>query len=79
MKVKEIEAAALQLLSAVRKLPKMTDELIDIVEDGKIDEDERESMESILKTLRQAANRIKAMELVYEKCLRSSGREGEDG
>lgn len=69
LEVKEIEAATLQLLSAIRSLPKITDELVDIVEDGRIDEDERESMESILRTLRQAANRIKALELVYEKCL----------
>lgn len=71
MEVKEIEAATLQLLSAIRSLPKAADELVDIVEDGRIDEDEREGMESILKTLRLAANRIKALELVYEKCLRS--------
>lgn len=78
LEVKEIEAATLQLLSAIRNLPKITDELVDIVEDGRIDEDERESMESILSTLRQAANRIKALELVYEKCLRPHG-EGQDG
>lgn len=78
LEVKEIEAATLQLLSAIRNLPKITDELVDIVEDGRIDENEREGMESILKTLRQAANRIKALELVYEKCLRPH-REGQDG
>lgn len=78
VEVKELEAAALQLLSAIRGLPKITDDLVDIVEDGKIDDDERESMENILHQLRRAANRIKALELIYEKCLRI-GRGGRDG
>lgn len=78
LEVKEIEAATLQLLSAVRNLPKVTDDLVDIVEDGRIDEDEREGMDTVLRILRQTANRIKALELVYEKSLRSH-REGEDG
>lgn len=65
-----MEAATLQLLSAIRSLPEITDSLVDIVEDGQIDEDEQETMESILYRLRQAANKIKALELVYEKRVR---------
>lgn len=78
VEIRELEAATLQLLSSIRGLPKITDNLIDIVEDGKVDEDEREDMESILRQLKQAANKIKALELVYEKRLRTQG-EGEDG
>ena len=78
VEIRELESATLQLLSSIRGLPKITDNLIDIVEDGKIDEDEREDMESILHQLKQAANKIKALELVYEKRLRTQG-EGEDG
>lgn len=78
LEVKELEAVTLQLLSAIRGLPKLTDDLVDIVEDGKIDDSEREGMESILKQLRKAASRIKTLELVYEKCLLVQ-REGEGG
>lgn len=70
LEIKELEAATLQLLSAIRSLPEITDSLVDIVEDGQIDEDEQETMESILYRLRQAANKIKALELVYEKRVR---------
>ena len=58
-----------QLLSSIRNLPQITDDLVDIVEDGQIDRDEQEQMETILRQLRQAANRIKALELIYEKRL----------
>lgn len=69
IEIKEIETATLQLLSSLKRLPKITDELIDIVEDGAVDEDERPSMEAILKQLRNAASKIKTLELVYEKIL----------
>lgn len=70
IEVKELEAATLQLLSAIRSLPKLTDDLIDIVEDGKIDESEQADMEAILCKLKQAAAKIKTLELIYEKCVR---------
>lgn len=70
VEVKELESVTLQLLSSIRTLPAITDELVDIVEDGQIDEDEREGMENILKQLKRAASKIKALELVYEKRLR---------
>jgi len=78
LEVKKLEAATLQLLSAIRSLPKVTDELVDIAEDGQIDESERDSMEAILSKLRQVANRIKTLELVYEKYLHPCD-EGRDG
>jgi len=70
IEVKELEAATLQLLSALRNLPKLTDDLVDIVEDGKIDESEQADMKVILCKLRQAATKIKALELIYEKRVR---------
>lgn len=70
VEVKGLESVTLQLLSSIRTLPAITDELVDIVEDGQIDEDEREGMENILKQLKRAASKIKALELVYEKRLR---------
>ena len=69
LEIKELEAATLQLLSSIRNLHQITDDLVDIVEDGQIDRDEQEQMETILRQLRQAANRIKALELIYEKRL----------
>lgn len=44
--------------------------MIDIVEDGVIDETEKEKMNNILERLRQASNDIKALELVYQKLLK---------
>ena len=64
-----LEAATLQLLSSVRNLPDVTDELVDIVEDGQIDASERSKMEGILETLNRAAEKIKALELIYMKRL----------
>ena len=57
LEVKALESSTLQLLAAIRNLPEVKDDL--------------EDMESILWQLRQTANRIKALELVYEKCLRT--------
>jgi len=73
LEVKELEAATLQLLSAIRSLPKITDDLVDIVEDGKIDDSEQADMEAILRQLKQAASKINALELIYEKRIREKG------
>lgn len=78
VEIRELESATLQLLSSIRGLPKITDELVDIVEDGRVDEAEREGMEKILRQLRLTASKIKALELVYEKRLRAHG-EDENG
>ena len=64
-----IEVATLQLLSSVRNLPDVTNDLVDIVEDGQIDASERSKMEHILETLNRAADKIKALELIYMKKL----------
>ena len=69
VEVKELEATTLQLLSSLKKIPLITDTLIDIVEDGVIDDEEKADMENILSVLKKAAVKIKTLELVYEKLI----------
>lgn len=69
VEMKELEATTLQLLSSLRKIPLITDSLIDIVEDGVIDDNEKPDMEEILKVLKKVAVKIKTLELVYEKLI----------
>lgn len=59
----------LQLLAAVRDLPIVTDDLVDIAKDGVIDESERVKMEAILEKLRKASKKIQTLELIYQKRL----------
>ncbi len=78
LELKELEAATLQLMSSLREIPTITGELVDIVEDGKVDDDERDAMESILEKLRRAAKKIQTLELVYQKklCYREESKNG---
>lgn len=69
IEITAIEVATLQLLASVRNFPEMTEDLVDIVEDGQIDEAERPRMEKILEALTRAAEKIKALELIYMKKL----------
>ena len=76
LELKRLEAATLQLLASVRDLPDLADDLVDITEDGVIDEGEKAEMESILRSLRKAAQKIHTLELIYQKRLQSP--EGDD-
>lgn len=76
LELKELSIAALQLLSSLRDIPGATDELVDIVEDGVVDEDERPAMGAILEKLRQAAKKINTLALVYEKKLLTPESDG---
>lgn len=71
IELKELAVATLQLLSSLRSIPEITDNLVDIVEDGVVDTGEREAMEDILTQLRQAARKISTLELVYKKKLQT--------
>lgn len=76
LEVKELESATLQLLSAIRDLPRLTDDLVDIVEDGEIDDSEQTDMEEILRHLKKASTHIKTLELAYEKLIRNKIDQG---
>lgn len=77
IELKELTTATLQLLSSLRDIPEITDELVDIAEDGVIDKDEAPTMEGILRKLRQAAKKIHTLELIYQKKLCSPGGESD--
>lgn len=69
LELKELEAATLQLLASLRDIPAITNELVDITQDGVIDDGEKTSMEDILDKLRKAAQKINTLELIYKKKL----------
>lgn len=69
-----LEQASLKLLASTKCISSIREELIDIAEDGVIDENEKGQMSQILERLRQASNDIKALELVYQKMLKEGGR-----
>lgn len=69
LELKELEAATLQLLASLRDIPEITNELVDITEDGVIDDGEKATMEEILDKLRKAARKINTLELIYKKKL----------
>jgi len=69
-----LEQTSLKLLASTRCISSVREQLIEIAEDGVIDEDEKGQMSLILERLRQAANDIKALELVYQKMLKEGGR-----
>lgn len=69
LELTELASVTLQLLAAVRDLPNVTDDLVDIAEDGVIDESEQAQMEVILEKLRKASKKIQTLELIYQKKL----------
>lgn len=77
LELKRLEAATLQLLASVRDLPDLADDLVDITEDGVIDEGEKAEMENILRGLREAAQKIHTLELIYQKRLQSPEGDGD--
>lgn len=70
-----LEQTSLKLLASTRCISSIREQLIEIAEDGVIEGDEKEQMSLILERLRQAANDIKALELVYQKMLKEGGRD----
>jgi len=70
-----LEQTSLKLLASTRCISSIREQLIEIAEDGVIEGDEKEQMSLILERLRQAANDIKALELVYQKMLMEGGRD----
>ncbi len=78
LEIKELEAATLQLLASLRDIPEITNELVDITQDGVIDDGEKSSMEDILNKLRKAARKINTLELIYKKrlCSPDGGADG---
>lgn len=65
-----LEQVSLKLLASTRCISGIREELLDIAEDGVIDEGEKERMATILERLRQASNDIKALEMVYKKLMK---------
>jgi len=68
-----LEQMSLKLLASTKCISTIREELVDIAEDGVIDDSEKEQMGEILERLRRASNDIKALELVYQKMLRKGG------
>lgn len=68
-----LEATSMKLLASTKCITEIREDLIDIAEDGVIDEKERDRMNEILEQLRKAANDIKALEIVYQKLLKGEG------
>ena len=70
----ELEKTVLQLLSIFQTLPDIKTELINIAADGVIDTDERPMMEEIVKKLDNAADKIKALKIYFQKYIGKSNR-----
>jgi len=67
LKVEELEAVVLQMLSVMRCLPEVKDGIIDIAADGVIDDNERERMKGYLRMLDEIDNKIQSLKLLYRK------------
>lgn len=67
VEVSELEKTVLQLLSAFQSLPQVKAELIDIAADGVIDHTEKPKMENILSKLDEAAAKIQALKIYFQK------------
>lgn len=67
--IKGLEQASLKLLASTKCIAGLREELLDIAEDGVIDDEEKPRMASVLEQLRKASNDIKALELVYQKMM----------
>lgn len=63
----DLERTVLQLLSAFQSLPAIKEALINIAANGEIDTEECAQMESIIAKLDEAANRIQALKLYFQK------------
>lgn len=67
VEVGELEKTVLQLLSVFQSLPQLKAELIDIAADGVIDDGEKPRMENIISKLDEAANKIQALKIYFQK------------
>ena len=67
VEIGELEKNVLQLLAAFQSLPQVKAELIDIAADGVIDSAEKPRMENILKRLDEAATKIQALKIYFQK------------
>lgn len=67
VEISELEKTVLQLLSVFQTLPQIKTDLIAIAADGIIDREERPQMESILKKLDQASDKIQALKMYFLK------------
>lgn len=67
VKVEELEAVVLQMLSVMRCLPEVKDGIIDIAADGVIDDNERERMKEYLRMLDEIDDKIQSLKLLYRK------------
>lgn len=65
-----LEQASLKLLASTRSIANIREQLIEIAEDGVIDEGEKGQMDLILENLKQASNDIRALEIVYQKMMK---------
>lgn len=71
-----LEQASLKLLASTRSIAAIREQLIEIAEDGVIDEDEKGQMNLILESLKQASNDIRALEIVYQKMTKGGRTDG---
>lgn len=67
VEIGELEKTVLQLLSVFQSLPQVKAELIDIAADGVIDDGEKPRMENIIAKLDEAANKIQALKIYFQK------------
>ncbi len=71
--VVNLEQAGLKLLSSTRNIAQLREEIIDIIDDGVIDESEAPRLKEILRQLKRADTDIKTLELVCKKALGDRG------
>ena len=67
VEVTELEKTVLQLLSVFQSLPQVKAVLIDIAADGVIDNTEKPRMENIISKLDEAATKIQALKIYFQK------------
>lgn len=67
--VVSLEQAGLKLLSSTRHIAQLREEIIDILEDGMIDESEAPRLKEILRQLKQADKDINTLVMVCKKAL----------
>ncbi len=67
VELQELEKSTLQFLSSLNHIPDIKESLITIAADGVIDESEKPKMEDILTRLDDAAAKIDALKLFYQK------------
>lgn len=69
IEIKGVPVAALQVLSAVKEIPELSENLLNIMADGEVSPEEEKEMEEVLESLVKASECIKSLELTYKKML----------